>query len=378
MSPARLIRALAVFLNLRSNFVTDFVNGLTLNQLFYEEVVAPVLKSHFSGVEYSAALIGWGSEVLGYDDAQSTDHNWGLRFQLFLSEQDYEKYRQSINDALNAKLPSEFRGYPTAFKIIVNEDQRGAAGSLKHNIDVETISGFFGRYVGCDPYDEISAADWLTFPEHKLLAVTSGRVFYDGLNELEPIRGKFSYYPRDVWLYMLAAQWTKIFEEQAFVGRCGHVGDELGSMIIAARQVKNLMRLCFLMERKYAPYSKWFGTAFNQLACAQELSPIFVQVLQAEEWRTRQEFLAKAYEAVARMHNTLEVTLPLKETATTYGGRSYLVVGDERYVEELRKALTSREVKNITHSLGSVNQFIDSNDQLNNTFLCQKLKELYV
>ena len=93
-------------------------------------------------------------------------------------------------------------------------------------------------------------------------------VFHDGLDELESVRRKFHYYPRDVWLYQLAAQWIKIFEDREFVSRCGDVGDELGSMIIAARQVKNLMRLCFLMERKYAPYTKWFGTAFSRLAGA--------------------------------------------------------------------------------------------------------------
>ena len=137
------------------------------------------------------------------------------------------------------------------------------------------------------------------------------------------------------------------------------------------------MCLCFLIERKYAPYSKWFGTAFSQLACAQELSPIFMHALQAKVWKERQGFLAQAYETVARMHNALKVTIPLKEEATEYGGRSYLVVGVERYAEELRKALTSEEVKNIKHGLGSVNQFIDSNSQLNNLFLCRKLKELY-
>ena len=357
--------------------MADFIHALELNELFYGEIVAPLLKSHFPDVQYSAALIGWGSEALGYDDLQSTDHNWGLRFQLFLSEQDYERYRQPINDALSEHLPATFRGHPTAFPIAVNEDQRGLAGSLKHNIDIETIRGFFNRYLGGDPYGEIKAADWLTFPEHKLLAITSGKVFSDTLGELEALRRKFAYYPEDVWLYMLAAQWIKIFEEQAFVGRCGDVGDELGSRLIAARQVKNLMKLCFLMERKYAPYSKWFGTAFSRLACAQELSPIFKEILQAEEWQVRQESLAQAYEAVARMHNALKITIPLEEKAAQYGGRPYLVVGDERFVEELRRAVTSEEIKNIKHGLGSVNQFIDSNDQLNNLFICKKLKELF-
>src|SRR5215211_8881906 len=157
--------------------MADFMNGLALNQLFYEEVVAPVLKSHFSDLKYSAALIGWGSDVLGYDDAQSTDHNWGPRFQLFLDKEDDEKYHESIVNVLNDELPSEFRHYPTAFPIVVNDME----GSSKYNIDVETIRGYFGHYLGCDPYNQISAADWLTFAEHKLLAVTSGRVFHDGL-----------------------------------------------------------------------------------------------------------------------------------------------------------------------------------------------------
>ena len=67
--------------------MTDFMSGLAINQLFYEEMVRPILESQFPELEHSAALIGWGSEVLGYDDVQSTDHNWGPRFQLFLAEQ---------------------------------------------------------------------------------------------------------------------------------------------------------------------------------------------------------------------------------------------------------------------------------------------------
>jgi hypothetical protein len=92
-------------------FVADFITGLALNELFYKEVMASIMKSHFSGLPYPAALIGWGSEVLGYDDVQSSDHNWCLRFQLFLSEQDYEEYREAIDSTLSERLPSEFRGF---------------------------------------------------------------------------------------------------------------------------------------------------------------------------------------------------------------------------------------------------------------------------
>lgn len=355
----------------------DFIKGLELNELFYNEAVAPLFESHFPQIAYSAALIGWGSEVLGFDDSQSADHNWGIRFQIFLPERDAEKYRRSISRVLDEHLPTEFRGHPVAFPVAVNEDQRGNAVSAKNNIEIETVREFFTRFLGCDPSGGISAADWLTFPEHKLLGVTGGRVFDDGSGELEAARRKFSYYPKDVWLYMLAAQWMKIFEQQAFVGRCGYAGDEIGSMIIAARQVKNLMRLCFLLERRYAPYGKWFGTAFSRLDCATELGPVFSRVLRAEEWKERQECLARAYEIAARMHNALKLTIPMQEKAARYFERPYLVAGDERYPEELRKNLTDEKVKNIEHRLGSVNQFVDSESLLDNVSLLERLKDLY-
>ena len=52
-----------------------FIPGLTLSELFYTEVVMPILESEFTNLKYSAGLIGSGSEVLGYDTQQSTDHH---------------------------------------------------------------------------------------------------------------------------------------------------------------------------------------------------------------------------------------------------------------------------------------------------------------
>ena len=53
----------------------DFIPGLELASKFYEEAVKPILESVFSALPYSAALIGTGSEVLGFDNAMSADHH---------------------------------------------------------------------------------------------------------------------------------------------------------------------------------------------------------------------------------------------------------------------------------------------------------------
>ncbi len=60
------------------------VPGLELAEAFHREVVGPLLGE----VRHSAASIGTGSDVLGFDTARSTDHGWGPRLQVFVDEAD--------------------------------------------------------------------------------------------------------------------------------------------------------------------------------------------------------------------------------------------------------------------------------------------------
>jgi hypothetical protein len=56
------------------------------------------------------------------------------------------------------------------------------------------------------------------------------------------------WYPDDVWRWLLAGQWARIGQEEAFVGRTAEAGYELGSRVVAARIVRDLVRLCVLLE----------------------------------------------------------------------------------------------------------------------------------
>jgi len=71
------------------------------------------------------------------------------------------------------------------------------------------------------------------------------------------------------------------------VGRAGDVGDEVGAARGAAAIARDLMRLCFLSERRYVPYEKWTGTALARLACVPTIGPLLEQVLRADGWRAR-------------------------------------------------------------------------------------------
>jgi hypothetical protein len=344
-----------------------FIKGMDLCELFYTEAVRPLLARRFPDLVYSAALLGEGSEVLGFDTPRSTDHDWGPRLMLFLAETDHEMYRDDIDAVLRRELPVEIRGYPTNFGL--HEDETAVMahaenGPIHHAVRLLTVRGFFTSVLSFDPSGEIRAVDWVRVPENRLLMLTSGRVFHDGLCQLDPIRSRLRYYPDDVWLYLLAAQWCRIAQEEAFMGRCGEVGDDLGSRLIAARLVRDLMRLCFLMERRYAPYIKWFGSAFAQLDCAGELVPVFLRVMAAVSWQERQDHLTIAYEFLAGMHNGLDVTPPLTPLVSRYHNRPFLVIHADRFVDALRAGITDPDVLALPEHLGSVDQFVDSTDAL--------------
>ena len=83
-----------------------------------------------------------------------------------------------------------------------------------------------------------TAIDWLTIPQEKLRTVTAGAVYHDGIG-LQAVRERFSYFPPDVWLYLLLSCWTRLGQEEHLAPRAGYVGDEIGSAIIASRLVKS-------------------------------------------------------------------------------------------------------------------------------------------
>jgi hypothetical protein len=363
-----------------SSVERPFIQGLQLSELFYEEAVRPILAERFTDLRYSAARLGPGSDVLGFDTPMSRDHDWGPRLALFLPAADYDQYCDEVDRVLSEALPREIHGYPTGF----DEHDDGTTGMKEshdgpvyHQVDIRTVRGFFTRYLNYDPMGEPSVTQWLTFPQQRLRTVASGRVFHDGLGQLGPVRARLRWYPHDVWLYLLAAQWQRISQEGPFMARCGDVADDVGSRLVAVRLVGDVMRLCFLMERQYAPYSKWFGTAFARLDCADRLQPEIDAVLRAEAWQERERHLSALYEAAAEKHNALQITAPLPTEVSRFHSRPYLVAQSDLYVDAIRAAITDERVKCLPAHLGAVDQYVNSTDVLDHLGRLDRLKALY-
>lgn len=234
---------------------------------------------------------------------------------------------------------------------------------VHHRVEVTHLSAWFTDTLGFVPSSGITPTDWLATPTQLLAEVTGGAVFHDGLGELAPLRTALRWYPHDVWLHVLACQWQRISQEEAFVGRCGEVGDELGSAMVAARLVRDLMRLCLLMDRRYPPYSKWLGSAFARTPLGPRLTPDLTAALAATDWRSREQHLAHAYETIAGLHNQLGLTDRVDPATRPYHSRPFQVLRADRFTKALRARITDPALRDLL-PVGSVDQFLDSTDVL--------------
>lgn len=346
----------------------EFIKGLQISESFFHEHAEPVLARYFPTLKYSAALIGSGSEVLGVDTPISTDHDWRPRFFIFLSDTDHLSFGKDIEKCLRKNLPDTYKNFKTKIQSEKTRDLRSKF--------VYTNKSFLKKYLRRELIENLSYVDWLTFDEHRLLGLTSGKVFRDDSGELTTLREKLAYYPLDIWRYEVASEWMKIAEEEAFVGRTGEVQDELGSRIIATRIVQSLVRICFLTEKTYAPYSKWFGTGFMRLKSAPLLLPHFENVLNADNWKAREHALSTAYEAAVELHNNLQITPPFPTKVKQYHDRPYMVIGAGDIAAAIQKTIKDEELRMLP-LIGSLNQFTDSVVLIENDRLRSKLKNLF-
>ncbi|MGA0602566.1 DUF4037 domain-containing protein [Caulobacter sp. KR2-114] len=308
--------------------MTAFIPGLTLARRFYEDWVAPRLR----GWPHAAALIGDGSEVLGFDTPMSTDHDWGARVLVFAEP--------AAARALEPP-PVTFLGWP-------------APGA-----EVTTLAAWTAANLAMSAEGPQSWRDWLATPEPRLLGATSGAVFHDDDGALTALRTRLAYYPDDVWLYRLACQWGRVAEERAFVGRTGEAGDDIGSRLVTARLARDIMGLGFLIERTYAPYAKWFGSAFARLPCAAALAPGLAKALAADDWRARESGLAEAAMAAAELHLTRGLPGLLSPRVGGYFQRPFQVINADEIAAAIRSQIGDAALR-ARPLIGGVDQFSDS------------------
>ena len=325
--------------------------GIALARDYYREVVAPILNRCIPGLDHAAARIGSGSDVLGLDDDMSTDHDWGLRLQLF---PDHASVAQ-MSAVLDRHLPETFRGHPVRFAFTDRT-------TLRVGIDVGTVAEFGRSHLGFDVTRSPTIADWLSVSGQAALEVTAGAIFRDPHGRLSQLRSALAWYPDDLWLYLIACDWQRLDQELPLMGRAGHRGDRLGSGLIAARLVDTAVHLAFLLSRRWSPYAKWRGTVFAQLPIAGILADPLDAVLRTERWPDRDDGMKRALEGLAAFQ--CDLGLPSSaQPVRPFWDRPFLHL-DPGMIPALTAAIRDDEVLALPVGLGSIDQRTDNVDVL--------------
>jgi hypothetical protein len=275
-----------------------------------------------------------------------------------------------VTRAIDSGLPAEYRGYPVRFGWDTQEPV--------HHVTVTTVDAWLKEELGVLNGRHLSLQDWLVTPQQKLLGVVAGAVYADD-GRLQVVRDALRWYPDDLWLWLLGCQWSRIAQEEAFVQRTSEVGDELGSRVVTARLTRDLMRLALLMDRTYAPYTKWLGTAFARLGHPDGLDRDLEEALAADTLADRERALTTAYEKVAVRHNGLKLTEPVDPAPRQYFDRPAMVLGAGRFVTVCLAAGRDPRVKELEGLglVGAIDQFADNTDVLSNPAVYRKLIGIY-
>ena len=283
------------------------ISGLELSKCYYETYGKAMLKEQFP--EYAdrvaAGLVGHGSECLGFDDMWSKDHDFGPGFCLWLTEKDYEKVGQKMQEAYEA-LPKAFMGYPAR-----NTSKRGGG-----RVGVLSIPEFYEEFTGNGAGSEME--------DEKLAMAVNGEMFDDPLGEFSAIREQLQNgMPFAVWKRRLANAVALTAQAGQYnYGRCKKRNDIVAANLALDEFVREGMRTAYLLNRRYMPYYKWAWRGLENLERLSELKPLFEQVLSSEGERESvvEEICARLLEELKRQN-------------LTYGEETFLELHVERILE---------------------------------------------
>lgn len=332
--------------------------GLDLARGFYEDVVGPLLS-----MPHTACLIGEGSEVLGYDDAQSRDHEWGPRLQLFIDSD----HVQEVQRLVAASLPPTYRDMPTVWFSL-------SAGEPTHHVEISEVGSWLSEKLPSIPRDPMStqdAATWLTLPQQHLLQLTAGAVFRDDLGDLSRLRERFAWYPVNIWRWLIASQWQLLSTAVPTLGRTVQIGEELGTRILTARCCHLILEMTLLQARRYRPYPKWSSRAFTELDSTGSLSSVLHRAMRADAADGALDALLEALVLLAEGHNALDITAPVTprigpfEVGINNAVRPYETLNIGEFIDATVASLEDPALRDLPR-VGGIDQLTHTDDQLIN------------
>lgn len=244
------------------------MKGLALSRAYYEAFGLPMLAQNYPDYQDRIAVgfAGEGSDCFGYDDEISADHDFGPRFCLWLTDEDFSAIGKDL-DTSYRNLPSEFMGYQTEANTRHSHSRHG----------VKRISDYYRDYTGC-PKGPRTWQEWIRIPDHLLAACINGAVFSDRLGLFTEIRNHIAQgMPEDVRRKKIAARAFSMAQSGQYnFSRCLKHREPGAAHLALSEFVTSAVKISFLLNRAYSPYYKWMFRGLRDLAVLSELhAPLF-------------------------------------------------------------------------------------------------------
>ena len=232
------------------------ISGLELSRLYYEKYGKPMIHEKFADYEdrIAVGLVGQGSECFGYDDATSTDHDFGPGFCIWLTGRDYKKIGKSLQKEYD-KLPEEFMGYKR-----LNSENAGK------RVGVFKIMKFYKELTGIKGVPK-SDEEWLLTEDSSFAHAVNGEVFRDGPGVFTSIRSELEkYYPDSVWRRKIARCASLMSQTGQYnYPRMLSRADAVTANICLSEFIRQTMQMMYLLNRQFAPYYKWMFKGLESL-----------------------------------------------------------------------------------------------------------------
>jgi hypothetical protein len=254
------------------------LTGLEISRRFFDEWGLPWLQQEWPDLanRVAAGRVG-GSDIIGADDEWSRDHDWGPRFDLWLTREDQARFGRRLRQEINAAAPREFMGARHHF-----------FGERKENVGVESIDSCIAFHAGV-PRPPERARDWfrphggqsIVERESWLYFLRHGPIFYDPSGEFTCRRDAFAHYPRDVRLKVMHAQCITLWYvgHYKFRWRLIYRHDPYPFHSAVNQTVEAAMRLSFYLNDDFAPHWQWLHHEFGKLPEAKDLGPVLDRFL---------------------------------------------------------------------------------------------------
>lgn len=327
--------------------------------------------------EITVGKVGEGSECFGYDDLLSVDHDFGPGFCIFVTREQHENFGKKLEETYNhPRLIKTYMGFerqdrkeePLNTKAECSggtiEQLKSEGSGLRNGVIV--IEDFMKRILNLSEQEVEFLMKHHTLPEEvflrlsdwQLKTVTNGELFEPDANRIdpvaimrEPVRTDDMQLPVFTSIYhnlrkgypepVRRKKLAQLLGEMCQSGQYNYQrmmlrGDTAAAILMMHDFVRGGLRLLYLINREYAPHSKWLFAGARKLPKGREivkkLEELSAMQVRADSYETREML-----EWIGTTNKEDTVLAKINDIAGDFVGlmRSEgLTIGDAFYLEE--------------------------------------------